>query len=144
MARQKSPVTARTLIQRINRALASKDQKLIKAKQDPTENKSYTSENMEERIKVRQDAALENGCYSMTNSMGQVIKENLNIEDCGRNEGVLKPHEYVVDYDPDKDCVLAKLEKLLLGTERRIRKLDRLKMQYTNRGLKIPEWLATF
>lgn len=144
MARQKSPVTARALIRRINRVLAIKNQKLIKVKQAPAEHKSYTFNNMEERIKLRQAAALENGCYSMTNSMGEVLKENLNLEDSGRNEGVLKPHEYVVDFEPDKDSVLAKLEKLLLGTERRIKKVERLKKQYTSQGLQIPEWLARF
>jgi hypothetical protein len=146
MARQKSPVTARTLIQRINRVLAKKDQKLIKVRLDSASEHvdDHRFDNMGEIIKNRQDAARAKGCYSMTTSLGLVIKENLNLEDCGRIEGVLKPHEYVVDYDPDKDNVIAQLEKLLLKNERSKDKIERLKKQYTSQGLQIPEWLATF
>lgn len=144
MARQKKPVTALTVIRRINRVLGVDDQKIVKTRQDPTKYaRFYELNSMEEIIKARQNEALEHGCYSLFNCMGVVIKENLCLEEFARNKGVLKPHEYVIDVEVDMDNLLAEGEKLMLAAERRFQRVERLKKRFTSQGLDVPEFLAS-
>lgn len=136
MARTQAPVTAQTMINRINRAFASKEMKIIKNRQDdaPKVHFQHTTHCMAEIIIARQNAAREHGAYCLVDTLGEVIKDNLNLEDFGRAECLLKPHEYVLDYDPDKDNVIAQLEKLLLKNERTIKKIVR----YQRLGFQFP------
>jgi len=137
MARTKAPVTAKTMIIRINRKLASDGSKLIKNRQGaaPDANCKHMTHRLEEIIKARQDATREHGAYCLVNNLGEVIKDHLNLEDFGRTEGLLKPHEYVIDIGPaDKDYAIAYGEKVLLSFERRIRKIVR----YQRKGFQFP------
>ena len=89
---------------------------------------------MEKIIKAREEYASEHGSYCLVNDQGKVIIDNISLAWCGRSEGVLQPHEYVIDVDPDKDYVLAQLEIQLLKGESQMKKIVR----YQRLGVQFP------
>lgn len=129
MARQITPVTAKTMIIRINRKLASSEMLIIKNRKDAAPDKYSVYDNrycMADVIKARQHAARKHGAYCLVNKLGEVIEDNLNLEDFGRKDGLLKPHEYVIDDgSADMDRGMAACEKALLYYTRLIKEVVR-------------------
>lgn len=129
MERMQAPVTAKTMINRINRTLASSQMMIIKNRKDAAPDACCVYDTyycMADVIKARQYAAREHGAYCTVNKLGEVIKDNLNLEDFGRDEGLLKPHEYVIDDgSADMDRGMAACEKALLFYTRLTKKIVR-------------------
>ena len=108
MDNQKVLVRARALTQRINRKLAKRGEKLLKAKQG-----SKKFQQMGEY-------------YTIDITRNVVTGEHIDIEKLGRDLGAMKPYEF---FDPET-------EKVFSGLKSAIKNLDLLEAEINELGAK--------